>query len=540
MKRRSFLFSAAAACGAPASAELLYNGIRLPESWPPRAASLSSEPPPAPGYLTHPPSVIPIDLGRQLFVDDFLIESTNLERTWHSAEYHPATPVLRPDKPWERQDKGRNAEIWGPGIAVSVYSDGVWYEPRERLFKMWYRIGYTLSTALAVSKDGVHWEKPVRDVVPGTNIVHPVGRGSSTVWLDLDETVPERRYKMVSSTSHMQPQRLFYSPDGIHWSAEITRSLPCGDRTTVFWNPFRKVWVTGIRDSAGGDPPGRVRLYWEARGLAEALHWKDGEPVWWTAADRLDGMREDMKVPPQLYNLDAAGYESILLGAFSIWRGAPEDRSKPNEVLLGFSRDGFHWSRPSRKPFIPVSERYGDWNWTNVQSAGGVCLIVGDRLHFYVMGWAGVKGTVRPGTGTVGLATLRRDGFASLDGKDPGGQVTTRKVTFSGKRLFVNVDAPRGELRAEVVDESGRPIPGFTAKDCLPVSGDKTLAPVQWKSGKDLGKLSGKPVRFRFEVKNARLYSFWVSSEESGASRGFVAAGGPGFDRTYDDKGSNR
>ena len=98
-------------------------------------------------------------------------------------------------------------------------------------------------------------------------------------------------------------------------------------------------------------------------------------------------------MPPQLYNLDAVGYESVLLGLFSIWYGQPSDRAKPNQVLLGFSRDGFHWHRPDRQPFLPVSERYGDWNWANVQSAGGGCVIVGDRLHFYVSGRQGVPGT---------------------------------------------------------------------------------------------------------------------------------------------------
>lgn len=534
--RRLLVLLAAAACVAQTGEELLYNGILLPASWPPRVPSLSNDPPPQPGYLTSPPNVIPIDVGRQLFVDDFLIENTTLRRTFHAAQYHPATPVLKSDKPWERQEKGRNAELWGPSTAVSVYSDGVWYEPREHIFKMWYRIGYTLSTALAVSRDGVHWEKPTYNVVPGTNVVHPVGRGSSTVWLDLDEPNAEHRYKMVSSTSHMQPQRLFYSPEGVHWSQEIARSLPCGDRTTFFRNPFRKVWVASIRDSPG-EEMGRVRRYYEAPDLESALRWKADEPVWWTGADRLDGIRDDLKTPAQLYNLDAVGYESILLGAFSIWRGQPKDRPKPNEVLMGFSRDGFHWTRPDRKPFIPVSEHYGDWNWANVQSAGGVMLVVGDQLYFYVMGWAGVPGTVRPGIGSVGLATLRRDGFASMDAGSEGGELTTRKVQFSGSRLFINADARQGEVRAEVIDASGKPLRGFSMNECVPIKGDQTITAVRWKSGKDLAAASGKPVRIRFQLHNARLYSFWVSATDSGASRGFVGAGGPGFEHSFDDAG---
>src|SRR5437660_3064093 len=83
------------------ASEELYNGIRLPASWPPKDQVLSSEPMPVP-YLQAPPAIIPIDVGRQLFVDDFLIEKTTLQRTYHRATYHPASPVLKPDKPWEQ------------------------------------------------------------------------------------------------------------------------------------------------------------------------------------------------------------------------------------------------------------------------------------------------------------------------------------------------------------------------------------------------------------------------------------------------------
>src|SRR5689334_10757993 len=67
--------------------ELLYNGIRLPREWPPRdeVKVESREVMPVP-YLNAPPVVIPIDVGRQLFVDDFLIEKTTLKRTFHHAQ----------------------------------------------------------------------------------------------------------------------------------------------------------------------------------------------------------------------------------------------------------------------------------------------------------------------------------------------------------------------------------------------------------------------------------------------------------------------
>src|SRR5262245_40683991 len=82
------------------SAETLYNGIVLPRVWPPRMAFLPDALP-TPPYLVSPPAVIPIDVGRQLFIDDFLIQETTLSRRFHRPVYHPASPVLVPDREWE-------------------------------------------------------------------------------------------------------------------------------------------------------------------------------------------------------------------------------------------------------------------------------------------------------------------------------------------------------------------------------------------------------------------------------------------------------
>ena len=65
--------------------EVLYNGIEIPAEWPPRyslPAGASRMPLP---YVDNRPEVIPINVGRQLFVDDFLVESTDMDRVSHHA-----------------------------------------------------------------------------------------------------------------------------------------------------------------------------------------------------------------------------------------------------------------------------------------------------------------------------------------------------------------------------------------------------------------------------------------------------------------------
>src|SRR4051812_2216244 len=59
----------------------LPNGIVLPRGFP--QARIATQSYRIPSYLTDPPAVIPIQVGRQLFVDDFLIEQTDLKRVAH-------------------------------------------------------------------------------------------------------------------------------------------------------------------------------------------------------------------------------------------------------------------------------------------------------------------------------------------------------------------------------------------------------------------------------------------------------------------------
>ena len=530
--RRSFLKSSSAALVGAATGlspvsfgaedqdgEQLYNGIRLPKQWPPRFETLTREPPDVP-YLRTSPEVIPIDIGRQLLVDDFLIENTNLIRKFHSAEIHPASPVLRPEA-------GNGWEHGNELPTAMTFSDTVWYDAQKRLYKMWYMAGFTPAvTCYAESEDGIKWRKPSLSIRPGTNVVHELNRDSSTLWPDLLDPDPNKRFKLSlvpADAGRPWHMNLYHSPDGIHWSDVVAKSGPCGDRSTFFYNPFRKVWVYSLR----GDIKGiRCRRYWENTDLFRGAAWTEGQPTYWVGADKLDPPDPaEPDAQSQLYTLDAVGYESILLGVFSMMRGK---KRKGNNLVLGYSRDGFYWDRPERSPFVSTSPQVGDWNHDYLHPVGGCCLIVGDRLHFYVGARSGDL-SQPTASRSVGLVTLRRDGFASLEAGEGGGTLTTRPISFRGKHLFVNAAAQAGQLRAEVLDQHGKVVRPFTTASCIPVTADRTLSQIHWKGAKDLSRLSGQPLRFRFSLQNGSLYAFWVSSDQAGSSNGYVGAGGPGF-----------
>lgn len=537
------------ALGAAQAAETLPNGLERVEKWTPPTAPLTDDPMPLP-YLTDRPDVVPIDVGRQLFVDDFLIESTDFKRTFHRPKVDPRSPVLKPETPWERDDKQQ--EDW-----AAPFSDGVWYDAKTKTFRMWYHAAEE-RTCLAESQDGIVWARPSLDVEPGTNIVltsqnRASIRNSNTVWLDAEATDPARRYVLFEARYARSPYRMAVrtSADGVHWSDELAVSGSSWDRSTAFYNPFRKVWVASVRghDSVKPTPPHRLRCYFEGRTPEEAVGWKQhcdevakgnllpNDLIPWVGADRLDPRNPDSRfsnLPPQLYNLDVFPYESLLVGLFTIWQGPANEACKElnihkrNEVFIGFTRDGFHWHRPSRERFISVGDDPQAWNAGNVQSVGGGCLVVGDELRFY---FSGRTMTPRSTTST-GLATLPRDGFASMDAPIAGGQLTTRPVRFTGSRLFVNAWGG-GALSVEVLDREGRVIPGFS-RDHSRVFGEMARAEVRWKDEQTLASLRDQPVRFRFHLGGGSLWSFWVTDDRHGASRGYVAAGGPEFKTSRD------
>lgn len=544
--------------------ERLYNGIVLPTVWPPNEKPKGRDvrKPPEVPYLQNRPAVVPIDVGRQLFVDDFLIEHTTLKRQFHYPQRYEGNPILKAETPIELNG--------GKLPMAAMISDGVCYDPQARQFKLWYEAGWRDGTMLATSRDGLHFTRPNLDVEAGSNRVLPTRkrlvRHGTGIFQDLWTANPLERFKMTIYENDSGKDWAYTSPDGIHWTNRGAVS-ECGDNTTLFYNPFRKKWVYSIRQ----DYFGRMRCYRECDDFVAGKSWEKpmqpgSEAVYWAHADDLDppdpelvrmmarlksdpnasktlpsGRAIDYDVTTQLYNVDAVAYESLMLGVFAIHRG-PENHfcyevmkgPKACDLVLAYSRDGFHWDRPDRTAFLAGSRKPGDWERGYLHAGVGLCAIVGDQLYFYYSGWSGEAPDPNTpwsmyGGGATGVAFLRRDGFVSMDADERAGTLTTRPVTFNGKYLFVNLDAPKGELRAEVLDENGAVLAPFMAANCVPASGDQTCQRVTWNGAPDLAKLSGRKVRFRLTLRNGRLYSFWVTPSIQGASHGYVAAGGPGF-----------
>ena len=513
--------------------ERTIDGNLFPESWGVFHSDL----------LVHPVDVsdwpVKIDSRRQLFLDDYLIATRdNLRRVLHQPEKHPGNPVLVGVTAWEGGPR------WGPVLAH------VLRDAQTNRFRLWYRSrvryeanGRTYSdpNLYAESADGLHWERPSLGLYEfegskDNNIILPAGdlRGllhepqGAAPWKAIwEHNSPARSPDGIEQEGY----HVYTSADGIRW-AHSHLSVPhgkrgwgalplrrLGDTGHVRWDPQLRTYVCDAKgvipssaadrvptaDLPGGDGNHRFRLQMESDDL---VHWSRPRVV--AFPDRRDLAAGTIG----FYGLLGSTYESLWIGYLRAHRMDPWKRV---DVQLVTSRDGRTWSRAcDREVFLPLGPE-GSWepDYSEVNHAGP--LLIEDELWFFYRGSI-LERHRRTGPDLqkgLGLARLRRDGFASLTAGADGGSVTTRPLTFSGTRLLVNAASViGGEVRAEVLTHGGQPLAGFSATDCRAVTGDSTAVPLRW-SGGEIGAAralagDGQPLRLRFHLQSADLYAFWT------------------------------
>ena len=115
--------------------------------------------------------------------------------------------------------------------------------------------------------------------------------------------------------------------------------------------------------------------------------------------------------------------------------------------------------------------------------------------------------------------TIRIDGFVSVQARLSGGEFITKPIIFEGSELVLNFSTSvPGGIKVEIQDEIGHVIEGFSLDDCHEIWGDDLARTVKWGDTTDVSSLAGRPVRLRFFLKDADLYSIqfkgWVPYED--------------------------
>jgi len=461
-------------------------------------------------------AVAPLKIGtnRQLFIDDFVVDKMEtIGRTIHQATKHPGNPVLVGEKPWE----GGRAYLFG----------SVERNPQTQNLRMWYMSAYTptvpgqkaaLVQCLAESDDGVRWTRPSLGLIPDdtgskdNNIVFSTATHSGydeglTPIRDPNPKDPGRRYRGLfwANWNGYRGTYAAWSPDGLRWtSAQKPAFTNTGDAGSIMYDSIKSRWIFLARPLDNQ--------------LSRAVSFSEDFETW-TPLQVV--FQADQSKREDFYNMTGFCYEGIYLGTVVVfWEEPGRYALEPHLVV---SRDGEKWRWLDRRSaFVPHGPR-GSWDEFNTQMGSGEPIRVGDRLYFYFSGrtyphrpyYAQGSPDIIPKQvvktqSSIGLATLRVDGFVSLEDQGGSGTVTTKPLVLTGSKLHVNAACQYGELRMEVLDRSGRPLPGYAAADCRPVRADAVDIPVRWNEKQVLPATAGQPVRLRFYLKQTKLYSFWV------------------------------
>ena len=440
--------------------------------------------------------------------------------------------VFRTDAPWEGNGSGYQ----------SVFRDG------DRL-RVYYRGGHHVASAayaddpiswetlcLAESDDGIHWTRPELGLIEfrgstrnnlllNADMVAEVGGSPAhtAVFKDTNpDCVPEELYKIVMYGSSPRGLYLLVSADGVRFRLKscepFMRTGAFDSQNLVFWDSLREEYRLyhrgfnqGVRDiltCAAPDFESFPEPTWVTypESPTMALYTNQIQP-YYRAPHIFMGF-------PMRYNergwsgpmLDLPGREQRLA------RGTHHPRygMTITDAVFMASRDGLRFHRRPEAFIRPGPRQRESW-------------VYGDNFIFWGMfeapslvedahpeiNFLAVEGYWEGDNTAFRRYTQRIDGFVSAAAPYEGGELITRSVVFQGGALAVNAETSAfGSFQVEIQGPDGSPVPGFEAANCEPIFCDSLRHIVHWGGSCDVRELAGRPVRLRFLIRDADIYSF--------------------------------
>lgn len=449
-----------------------------------------------------------IDIGShlELFVDHYLIGRFEGGAGLKLHQPKSQNVAIIHDAPWEGNTSGYH----------TIFRDG-------DIYRMYYRgsRGGSLEDSFicyAESTDGINFFKPELGIVEfdGSTANNIIIKSDS--W-DIDFThvfvpfkdsnpncPPEEQYKAIARKGQRgNALSAFVSEDGIHWT-RVQDSLALGDgkfdsQNLAFWDNHHNQYRIYYRDWIGG---------WDGIRAIKTASSKDFFN--WTGSYWLEypGAPTEHLYTNQIMPYYRAPhiYVGFPTRFFDPRRGFP-NRASITDGLFMSSRDGIifnKWAEAFIRPGLNREKwgNRGNYVWWGLVETSSDLPGAPDDLSLYT-----IEGYYQGNSNSVRRYTIRIDGFVSVNAPFSGGEVITKPLLFSGDSLVINYSTSAGgSVRVELQEADGTPIQGYTLEDCPEIFGDEIEGTVKWEKGSSVAKLNDKPVRIRFVMKDADLFSF--------------------------------
>lgn len=477
-------------------------------------------------------------LERQLFLDNADIASIKgLTKRMHQPNKKGA--VIRADPHMAL----RAGEDNGPAYRPQTRTAPVW-DPEAGLWKFW-TIGakidwYTGRSSYHESRDGLHWYQPsvgqweYQGSTDNNHVAIPLGGGHSSealgVVYDAKDPDPARRFKAISFIMEPDLSIIFgVSPDGITWKRIDVPAILSGDEPNFSFDAdnhrfIATVKVRGTYGRSHAVTTSEDFQEWSEPKLVFQADDHDQDLAREVIAQRLanPALQQTVVNHPEehgvdVYNFSISRYESRYVGFASMFHHVGRSVDGRNHdgfhhVQLASSQDMYTWCRQgSRRPFIDSSP-LGGGAYDTLQMLGPSRPVIrDDELWFYYTGvkFRRLPPKWDPDHAAICLAVLRRDGFVSLSDIKEGGTIDTEPFQWEGEQLFLNAVADEGEIRVELLDVDSEPLPGYSGEEAAVIREDSVRQQVVWPKHSTMPDTSNGPIRLRFSLTNADLYSYW-------------------------------
>ncbi len=425
--------------------------------------------------------------GPQLFVDDFLIESSeNLTRRVQQPVRDAGIP--------NPLVTGAEDRCFQPFFSVLRH-------PESGQFRIWYgawrddKVMHASRLGYLEGDDGIHWKRPARILDDPA----PIQFGSEVLDEGPGFSDAANRYKY--GWWHGGGLRVAGSPDGMHFKPIAPDVVFAHDHdiTGIWRDPLRRRYVvtaSSYRELPQFEGTRRTTLQAFSDDL---IHWSPAAVVL-AADDRFDEGKTEFYA---MSGFLARG--GLVVGLVKVlhddWKaeGAPKGAYGMGHTSLAWTRDGEHWVR-DREVFFGPDTKPGSWDhahaWIDEQ------LPLGDDVHLYYAGYQWGHKHNRFEERQIGLVKMRRDRYVAREAGAEKGILRTPPLRLEGTALTVNASTT-GEIRIRLLDDSSKPLPGF---DWVSLRGDQLDHAVPFQQ--PLASLDGRPVRIEFQMQHARLFSF--------------------------------
>jgi hypothetical protein len=450
---------------------------------------------------------------RELFADRELVAS------FRGVTFQPGTVsdggiALRLERPWEGAFSAYTTVIHDDGL-YRLYYRGL---PQAGRDGNAYEV-----TCYAESRDGREFSRPDLGLYQiagsGKNNVILAGEApfshNFAPMLDRKPGVKEaERYKALAGLNKTGLMG-FVSADGIRWRKlreepvfPSPGPMSLDSQNQAFWSEAEQRYVLYFRTwkRIGGQ-----NYRWISRATSEDfLHWSEPEEMSFGDAPP-EHLYTNQTSPyfraPHLYVGICARFlpgrqvvDEKQAGALGV---NPDYYKDCSDAVLITSRGGIRYSRQFLEAFLRPGVGLENWVSRSNYPALNIVPAGPATMSFYVN-----RNYGQP-TAHLRRYELRLDGLAPARAGYGGGELTTKPIVFEGSRLELNfsTSAP-GSIRVEMQDASGNPLPGYTLGEARELVGDEIARTYVWTGGESVMGLSGKPIRVRFVMKDADLFSY--------------------------------